>query len=100
MNSFSASGHSLPEGRVDRARVTAKRSTESATVPDFFLMLNPDTEVRSGAISALVDFLDQHDDAGIAGSSFESQDGRPWPSMPFAIPVCLVSSTMGCDSAW
>ncbi len=52
---------------------------ESATVPDFFLMLNPDTEVRSGAISALVDFLDRHDDAGIVGSSFESQDGRLWP---------------------
>jgi GT2 family glycosyltransferase len=52
---------------------------ESATVPDFFLMLNPDTEVRSGAISALVDFLDRHDDAGIVGSSFELQDGRPWP---------------------
>jgi len=52
---------------------------ESATVPDFFLMLNPDTEVRGGAISALVDFLDRHGDAGIVGSSFESQDGRPWP---------------------
>jgi N-acetylglucosaminyl-diphospho-decaprenol L-rhamnosyltransferase len=52
---------------------------ESPTVPDFFLLLNPDTEVRSGAISALVDFLDQHDDAGIIGSSFEQQDGRLWP---------------------
>jgi N-acetylglucosaminyl-diphospho-decaprenol L-rhamnosyltransferase len=52
---------------------------ESATVPDFFLMLNPDTEVRSGAISALVAFLDRHDNAGIVGSSFESQDGCPWP---------------------
>jgi N-acetylglucosaminyl-diphospho-decaprenol L-rhamnosyltransferase len=52
---------------------------ESPTVPDFFLLLNPDTEVRSGAISALVDFLDRHDNAGIVGSSFELQDGRSWP---------------------
>lgn len=52
---------------------------ESSPVPDFFLLLNPDTEVRGGAISALVDFLDRHSDAGIVGSSFELQDGHPWP---------------------
>ena len=52
---------------------------ESAAVPDFFFLLNPDTEVRGGAISALVDFLDRHDDAGIVGSSLELPDGSPWP---------------------
>ena len=51
---------------------------ESAPVPDYFFLLNPDTEVRRGAITALVRFLDQHPEAGIVGSSFESQDGRPW----------------------
>jgi N-acetylglucosaminyl-diphospho-decaprenol L-rhamnosyltransferase len=52
---------------------------ESDTVPDYFFLLNPDTEVRAGAISALVRFLDQHADAGIVGSSLEDEHGRPWP---------------------
>ena len=47
--------------------------------PDYFLLLNPDTEVRPGAIAALVDYLDTHPDVGIAGGSFETQDGVEWP---------------------
>jgi len=61
---------------------------ESATVPDFFFLLNPDTEVRGGAIRALVDFLDRHDDAGVVGSSLELQGGRPW-SYAFRFPSLL-----------
>jgi hypothetical protein len=59
-----------------------------ATVPDFFYLLNPDTEVRGGAIGALVDFFDRHADAGIAGSSLEFADGRPWP-FAFRFPSLL-----------
>ncbi|MDX2243486.1 MAG: glycosyltransferase family 2 protein [Leptolyngbyaceae cyanobacterium bins.302] len=47
--------------------------------PDYFLLLNPDAQVRPGALKALVDFLDQHPEAGIAGSSFEEQNGKLWP---------------------
>lgn len=47
--------------------------------PDYFLLLNPDAQVRPGAIKALVDFLDQHPEVGIAGSSFEEQNGQLWP---------------------
>jgi N-acetylglucosaminyl-diphospho-decaprenol L-rhamnosyltransferase len=47
--------------------------------PDYFLILNPDTEVRTGAIRALADFLDEHPRVGIAGSSFEFEDGSAWP---------------------
>jgi hypothetical protein len=47
--------------------------------PDYFLLLNPDAQVRPGALSALVDFLDQHPEAGIAGSSFEEANGKLWP---------------------
>jgi len=47
--------------------------------PDYFLLLNPDAQVRPGAIKTLVDFLDQHPKVGIAGSSFEQQNGKPWP---------------------
>ena len=45
---------------------------------DYFLLLNPDTEIRSGAIKALVDFMVQHPEAGIAGSRYELADGTPW----------------------
>ena len=52
---------------------------KTANPPDYFLLLNPDTQVRPGALKALVDFMDLHPEVGIAGSSFEEADGKPWP---------------------
>lgn len=43
--------------------------------PDQILLLNPDTIVRPNAIRALVDFMDAHPDAGIAGSRLENAEG-------------------------
>jgi N-acetylglucosaminyl-diphospho-decaprenol L-rhamnosyltransferase len=53
----------------------------AASISDFqyFHMLNPDTVIRPGAISALAYFLERHPDVGIAGSSFENLDGSEWP---------------------
>jgi N-acetylglucosaminyl-diphospho-decaprenol L-rhamnosyltransferase len=45
--------------------------------PDYLLLLNPDTIVRPGALRALVDFMDQNPEAGIAGSRLEEPDGTP-----------------------
>ena len=47
----------------------------SGDKPQYVLLLNPDTVVRTGAIGALVDFLDGHTDVGIAGSRLEDPDG-------------------------
>jgi N-acetylglucosaminyl-diphospho-decaprenol L-rhamnosyltransferase len=44
--------------------------------PDYVLLLNPDTVVRPGAVSALLEFMDAHHDVGIAGSRLEEPDGR------------------------
>jgi len=44
--------------------------------PRYIMLLNPDTIVHRGAIEALVQFLDSHDRAGIAGSQLEDADGR------------------------
>jgi N-acetylglucosaminyl-diphospho-decaprenol L-rhamnosyltransferase len=44
---------------------------------DYFLLLNPDTVVRPGAVTTLIDFLDRHPKAGIAGSRLEDPDGTP-----------------------
>jgi GT2 family glycosyltransferase len=45
--------------------------------PDYVLLLNPDTVVRPGAVRALVEFLERHPKAGIAGSRLEDPDGTP-----------------------
>jgi hypothetical protein len=50
---------------------------QSTNPPPYFLLLNPDTEVRPGALKALVDFMDDHPDVGIAGSRLEDPDGTP-----------------------
>ncbi|HEV3032694.1 MAG TPA: glycosyltransferase family 2 protein [Polyangia bacterium] len=47
--------------------------------PDFFYLLNPDAEVRPGAVGALVDFFSGRSDAGLAGSSIEEANGELWP---------------------
>ncbi len=45
----------------------------------YYLLLNPDAEVRPNALKALVEFMDQHPDVGIAGSALENPDGSLWP---------------------
>jgi N-acetylglucosaminyl-diphospho-decaprenol L-rhamnosyltransferase len=56
--------------------------------PAYFYFLNPDTEIRLGAIGSLVLFLETHADAGIAGSSIENPDGSDWP-IAFRFPNLL-----------
>jgi N-acetylglucosaminyl-diphospho-decaprenol L-rhamnosyltransferase len=56
--------------------------------PDYIFLLNPDTQVRPRAISALVDFLESHPQVGIAGSSFEDEEGKDWP-YAFRFPSVL-----------
>jgi hypothetical protein len=50
---------------------------ESTNPPPYFLILNPDTLVRAGALKALVNFMDEQPDVGIAGSRLEDPDGTP-----------------------
>ncbi len=53
---------------------------QSSNPPPYFLLLNPDTIVRPGAILALYNFMEQHPDVGIAGSRLEEPDGTPQQS--------------------
>ena len=57
--------------------VGIKPAMEASHRPEYVMLLNPDTVVHAGAIRALVDFMDGHPQAGIAGSLLESSDGRP-----------------------
>jgi len=65
--------------------------------PRYCHLLNPDTELRSGAIDVLVSFLDQNASVGIAGSSFENLDGSDWP-IAFRFPTLLSEVEAGLQT--
>ena len=44
--------------------------------PDYFILLNPDTLVRENAIHALIEFMNSHPKAGLAGSRLENKHGE------------------------
>lgn len=50
--------------------------TEGA-LPDYVMLLNSDTLVQSGAIRAMVDFMDAHPRVGIGGSRLLDAEGVP-----------------------
>lgn len=58
--------------------LAVRRALEAGAV-DYVYLLNPDTQVRPGAIGTLVRFLESEPRIGIAGSSFENADGSEWP---------------------
>lgn len=60
----------------------------AADPPQYVLLLNSDTLVRSGAVQALVDFLERHPQAGMVGSRLEDPDGTPQAST-FRFPSLL-----------
>jgi N-acetylglucosaminyl-diphospho-decaprenol L-rhamnosyltransferase len=68
----------------------------AAGTPSYVYLLNPDTLVRPGAIGALVDFLEAHPTAGIAGSSFETLEGRDW-SVAFRFPNLISELAQGLE---
>lgn len=45
-----------------------------------FVLLNPDTEMHSGSLATLGQFLDAHPDAGLCGPRLVYSDGTPQPS--------------------
>jgi GT2 family glycosyltransferase len=73
---------------IQRAYLTA--------VPNYVYLLNPDAQVRPGAISSLVQFLETHPQVGIAGSSFENLDGSDWP-IAFRFPTLISELIQGLD---
>lgn len=50
------------------------------SIGTYLLLLNPDTEVRPGALESLVHFLDDHPDVGAAGARLICPDGNLQPS--------------------
>ena len=54
-----------------------RSALKSSNPPPYFLLLNPDTFVRSQSLKVLVDFMNKHPEVGIAGSRLEDSDGTP-----------------------
>jgi N-acetylglucosaminyl-diphospho-decaprenol L-rhamnosyltransferase len=65
--------------------------------PSYIYLLNPDTEVRPGAIRSLVSFLEAHPSAGIAGSGIDNPDGSEW-SIAFRFPTLLSELSGGLET--
>jgi N-acetylglucosaminyl-diphospho-decaprenol L-rhamnosyltransferase len=68
----------------------------ASVTPSYVYLLNPDTQVRPGAIGALVRFLEAHPEVGITGSSFETRDGDDWP-FAFRFPNLFSELSQGLD---
>ncbi|MGB6167986.1 MAG: glycosyltransferase family 2 protein [Geitlerinemataceae cyanobacterium] len=65
-----------------------RQALHSKHPPDYFLILNPDSIVRPGAITALLEFMTRNPNAGIAGTGLESPSGEPW-HITFRFPNIL-----------
>jgi N-acetylglucosaminyl-diphospho-decaprenol L-rhamnosyltransferase len=74
------------------------RSAYELSRPDYVCLLNPDTQVRRGALAKLVDFLENHPQVGIAGSSFETEHGEDWP-FAFRFPTLMSEVAHGMQLA-
>jgi GT2 family glycosyltransferase len=72
----------------------AFRHAYETSPPNYFHLLNPDAQLWPGAIVALVGFLETHDQAGIAGSCFVTDDGKPAP-FAFRFPSLLSEIELG-----
>ena len=57
--------------------VAIRPALTSADPPRYIMLLNPDTVARPGALTALIEFMEQHPEVGIAGSRLEWPDGTP-----------------------
>lgn len=65
----------LIENRENVGFARANNQAIQRCTGKYILLLNPDTLVASGALQALVDFLDAHPEAGAAGARIINPDG-------------------------
>jgi N-acetylglucosaminyl-diphospho-decaprenol L-rhamnosyltransferase len=70
---FRALGQNL--GFAGGNNVAIREAFQSAVSSDYVLLLNSDTIVQPSAIRALLQFMDEHPQVGIAGSRLEEPDG-------------------------
>jgi GT2 family glycosyltransferase len=75
--------------------VAIRRALRAEDPPDYVYLLNPDAIAAPSAIRRLVEFLDAHPQAGIAGSHVEDSDGTTHVSaFRFPSPLGEVEATL------
>jgi N-acetylglucosaminyl-diphospho-decaprenol L-rhamnosyltransferase len=74
--------------------VAVRRALAREDKPAYFLLLNPDTEVRPGAVRALVEFMLDRPEVGITGSCLDNPDGTSFATA-FRFPNVLGELTRG-----
>lgn len=52
----------------------------------YYFFLNPDTEVRPGALTAMIEYMETHPEIGLAGSRLINPDGSDQPSVEQRYP--------------
>lgn len=55
--------------------IAFRHALQSSDPPEYFYLLNPDARPDPGAVRTLVDFMDAHPGAGLAGSKVRHEDG-------------------------
>jgi N-acetylglucosaminyl-diphospho-decaprenol L-rhamnosyltransferase len=65
------------DGFASGNNAAIRASLQTGCSPTYFHLLNPDTYIRPGAVSRLLDFMESHPRVGIAGSRLENADGSP-----------------------
>ena len=74
------------------------KSAYGVSGPDYIYLLNPDAQVRPGAVGILARFLESNSRAGIAGSRITNSDGSDW-SIAFRFPAMLSELAGGLEVA-
>lgn len=72
--SVKASGHN--GGFAFGNNIAIREFLSADEKPDYIYLLNPDTIVRKGAVSELVQFMQNHPAVGIVGSQIEDEHGQ------------------------
>jgi N-acetylglucosaminyl-diphospho-decaprenol L-rhamnosyltransferase len=74
--------------------VAMREALRSPIPPKWIMLLNPDTYIREGAVSTLVDFMRRNPGVGIAGGRSEDPDGTPQISC-FRFPSVISEMLFG-----
>jgi GT2 family glycosyltransferase len=86
-------GLRLIENETNAGFAAAANAGIRATQSDYILLLNPDTVVSATVIGAMVAFMEEHPEAGIASPKLVLQDGRIDPGCHRGFPTPWASFT-------
>jgi N-acetylglucosaminyl-diphospho-decaprenol L-rhamnosyltransferase len=79
------------QGPVAQSKIQNAQRAPESKIPDYVLLLNPDTVVHPGAIEALATFLEAHPRVGAVGPQLRNTDGTLQPAA-FRFPTLAMTA--------